>query len=572
MTYPMASLTRKILKGRAYYYLRECRWVNGKPKIVRQEYIGPADKVVERLQANSTPAKPARIKSYEFGAVAALLSLATELKLVQLIDRHVGGRYRKGLSVGAYLLVAAINRCVQPCSKAKMRRWYQSTVLPRLLPLEPRQLTSQRFWDRMDRVAPESLVAIDRELTATLIREYEMDLSCLFYDATNFFTFIDSFNRRSRLAQRGHCKHGRDNLRILGLALLVTKEDHIPVLYDLYPGNQHDAVTFRSLLEEIVSRYKAMCEQVQDITVVFDKGNNAQDIIERLDDAPYHFVGSLVPTQHPELLEIRRRQMRALDPKRLPGVKALRTTKEVFGTKRTIVVTFNPNLFRTQTKTLTREITKRLRKLSNLEGRLGRWQRGQGRGKKPTVESVQKNVRDILTGRHMKELIRAKVQRGPGGIPRVTSGLDRRAWKRLKRTLLGKTLIFTDQDGWTDEDIVEAYRGQANVEAAFRQMKDVHFVSFRPGFHWTDQKLRVHAFYCVLALTLCALLRRRLREKGISVSIHRMIETLKGIRETALLYRSRSERGRPKVQYQIEDLQPDQQRLFDALELAQDAA
>ncbi len=31
-------------------------------------------------------------------------------------------------------------------------------------------------------------------------------------------------------------------------------------------------------------------------------------------------------------------------------------------------------------------------------------------------------------------------------------------------------------------------------------LKDPKVVSFSPMFHWTDHKIRVHAFYCVLAL------------------------------------------------------------------------
>lgn len=566
----MASLTRKIIHGRAYYYIRECAWVGGKPKIVRQQYLGPVKEVVARLQKNSSPDRPTNVKSYEFGAVAALWSLVAELKLVELIDRHVKQRTRGGISVGTYLALAAVNRCIKPSSKAKMYKWYQSTILPRLVPIASRQLTSQRFWDKMNCVSTEALSAIDRELTRILVRDHQVDSSLLFYDATNFFTFIDSFNTRSDLAQRGHCKYGRDNLRILGLSLLVSREDHMPVLYHLYPGNQHDAVTFRNLLDEIVTRYSTFSEGTKDVTVVFDKGNNAADIIQKLDDETrYHFVGSLVPTQHPDLLKIRREDMRRLDPKRLPGVRAFRTKAIAFGAERTVVVSFNPALFKAQIKTLTRETTKRLKKLRQLAAGLERWRRGQGRGKSPTLKGVRKKISGILTGRHMKDLLKVTVADSPSNIPVVDYELHAENWKNLKNTLLGKTLIFTDRDDWSDEDIVEAYRGQANVEAAFRQMKDPFYVTFRPTFHWTDQKVRVHAFYCVLALILCSLLRRKLRLAGLPMSIASLMGTLKGIREAVLLYPAR--RGKKRVEYKIEDMDADQQRIYDVLDLARHA-
>lgn len=111
----------------------------------------------------------------------------------------------------------------------------------------------------------DALTAIERELTAAIVKKFNLNVSSLFYDATNFFTFIDSFNHRPTMAQRGHCKYGRANLRILGLALVVTREDQVPLLHHLYPGNQHDAVTFRSLLGEIDARHKLFAQNNEEL-------------------------------------------------------------------------------------------------------------------------------------------------------------------------------------------------------------------------------------------------------------------------------------------------------------------
>jgi transposase len=67
-------------------------------------------------------------------------------------------------------------------------------------------------------------------------------------------------------------------------------------------------------------------------------------------------------------------------------------------------------------------------------------------------------------------------------------------------------------------------------------MKDPHFLTFRPTHHWTDQKLRVHAFYCVLALMILSLLRRQLDKAGIHLSISRMVQRLAHIREIVTFY------------------------------------
>ena len=122
---------------------------------------------------------------------------------VATIDRHVPKRGAQGPSVGEYLLVAALNRCIAPCSKAQIGDWYAKSALRRLLPLASGQLSSQRFWDNMARVTPEHIAAIEQDLARTAVARFGLDLRCLLFDATNFFTFVDSFNERATLPQRG---------------------------------------------------------------------------------------------------------------------------------------------------------------------------------------------------------------------------------------------------------------------------------------------------------------------------------------------------------------------------------
>src|SRR3989454_9904333 len=101
---------------------------------------------------------------------------------------------------------------------------------------------------------------------------------------------------------------------------------------------------------------------------------------------------------------------------------------------------------------------------------------------------------------------------------------------------LGKTLLFTDNEDWSDEEIVLGYRSQHHIESAFRDMKNPHFLGWSPMFHWTDSKIRVHAFYCVLALTLVSLLQRALHQLGVPMSLARMLQTLGQIQEVLLIY------------------------------------
>ena len=350
-----------------------------------------------------------------------------------------------------------------------------------------------------------------------MIDRFAVDLRQVLYDATNFFTFIDSFNDRAPLAQRGHSKEGRKSLRIVGLALLVAADSHLPLLHSVYPGIQPDAPTFSSLLDALAARWRELFAlRSEDITLVLDKGNNSAANLVALEGSPYHFVGSLAPTQHPELLATPNRRLQPLDG--IEGVKVWRTLRTVYGAERTVLVTWNQNLFDAQTATLLREIAKRRQCLRELQRRLQQWRKGTIRkGRPPTLEGTRKKIEGWLGARHMADLFRVQLEPGDPA-PGLTFRFDRRAWKKLQDTLLGKTLIFTDNHHWNDLEIVRGYRAQHHVENAFRNMKDTSQIAIRPQYHWTDQKIRVHVCCCVLALMLCSLLQRETRHRGFDLS------------------------------------------------------
>src|SRR5207244_11390011 len=110
------------------------------------------------------------------------------------LDPHVSKRGSQRPSVGHYLLIAALNRCIAPSSKAQIADWYQKTALHRLLPLSSGQLTSQRFWDNMERVGEKQIAAIERDVSRAAVSRFGLDLHCLLSAATHFFTFFDLFN------------------------------------------------------------------------------------------------------------------------------------------------------------------------------------------------------------------------------------------------------------------------------------------------------------------------------------------------------------------------------------------
>jgi len=565
----MTSIIKKTIHGKPYYYARESKRINGKPKIVWQKYLGTPQQIIDVMTGKAAGpaggvAKEAVIT--DFGAVVALHDICQRLGLAEIIDKHVpkkGG----GSSVGEYLTIAAINRCVAPCSKAKIGEWFEETALRRMMGIRAKQLTSQRFWDNMDRVSGEAITKIEEELTAHMVKEFNIDLRRVLFDGTNFFTFIDTFNERCTIAQRGKSKEGRRALRIVGLALLVSSDFHVPLFHRTYPGNQVDSPTFNGLVSELSARYIAICEEAEEVTIVFDKGNNSEDNMEQVEASPYHFVGSLVPAHHKDLLAISARQYRSLADDGLEGVRAYRTVKEVFGEERTVLVTYNDNLFVAQSKTILREIGKRQQALREIQARLRRRHEGKvRRGKPPTVKGVENKIVGLLKAQHMKTLFHVEVTER-GGFPYLKYRFDKTAWEQLQKTQLGKTIIFTDNDHWSDAEIVRGYRSQYHVEESFRTMKDPHHIAIRPQRHWTDQKITVHVFYCVLALMLVSLLRRELHFNGIDKSIPDIIDTLAGIREVGVVHPPKGKKKNPTIKTVLSKMSDKQRVIYEALDL-----
>jgi transposase len=564
----MPSITRRVIKGHTYYYAVQSKRINGKPRLTMQKYLGSADDIINAVEGSRTPVEPQKVRVFSFGGVAAAWAMAQRLRLVEIIDQHLAKR-DQGLSVGQYLALAAVNRCTAPKSKRSFAEWYAGTSLARLCSVPTQLLAGQRFWDHMQRVDADTIQRIESDLTKHLLAEFGLDLRCLAYDTTNFFTFIDTFNPHNTLARRGKSKEHRVDLRIVGVALLVSMDFHVPLFHHTYPGNDHDSKTFASVTEELVARYHVLEQHCQDITLVFDKGNNSTDNLTTIAATPFHFVGSLPYDQHPQLLEISRKEFKPLSTPRLAGVEVYRTRMSVFGVERTVLVTYNENLYLSQAQTLLTEVAKRIEKLRDLQTSLRRRLEGiVTRGKGPTVESVRNQVRVILKGQHMKTLIPTEVGQ-ENGKATLQYQFDRAALERLGSRVLGKTILFTDNDTWTDDEIVMAYRGQSHVEDAFRTMKNPHFISIRPMYHWTNAMVRVHIFYCVLALTIASLLVRQLHLKGINVSIPRLFKILNQIYETALIWPRGP--GRPsrkqRDSFQLSEMQPEQEEIFEALEL-----
>lgn len=560
----MASITHKIVNGSKYYYGRICKRVNGKPKIVQTIYLGTIERMIQSAQSSENIQKAKEVHIAELGATAALFDIAKRLEFVEIIDRIVPKR-DQGPSLGQFMLIASINRASKPTSKTAIADWFEKTIGPRIFGITPSQLSSQSFWNHMNLLSKEKLIEIENNLLKVLIKEFKIDLNCLLYDGTNFYTYINT-KTESELAKRGHNKQKRNDLRQVSLGMMTSSDFHIPLLHMVYGGNINDTTQFGSVIDELIEHYKLLTESCPHITLVFDKGNNSEDNFKSLKDTGMHFVGSLKLSQCKELLNIPLNKYRTVKGEGLEEVKVYRVKKQVFAEERTVLITYNENLVAGQLQGIGINISKCKKELKELQVKLKNWETGKTcKGKRPTLDGTKKNVAKILKREYMNTILKTKVS-NKNGIVRIEYNVSQNAIGRLSKTVLGKTILFTDNAKWSDEEIVHAYRSQYHIEHAFRKMKNPHFLGWNPRYHWTDHNIRVHAFYCVSALTLVSLLNRELSAKGLSLSVDTLMDNLNGICETISVYPQKNNKS-PKLSYSMTHLNLIQKKLYDVLRL-----
>src|SRR6266852_1409679 len=88
----MASLYKKVISGKPYWYLREMGWVDGKPKLVSERYLGTAADIEALLDAREAAVMPERTRHLAFGDVAAAWGILRELGVAAIIDEVAGPR------------------------------------------------------------------------------------------------------------------------------------------------------------------------------------------------------------------------------------------------------------------------------------------------------------------------------------------------------------------------------------------------------------------------------------------------------------------------------------------------
>lgn len=560
----MATIQAKVSRGHKYWYIVESRRVNGKPRPIVLAYLGKADDLLKRLQGIT---EGVRLKSYSHGAVAALLATAHNLDVCNIINQHIDSPRdyvakkptRNQLTAGITFLLAAIGRACMPTSKRGWWTWAKTTSLEYLLRCSLSPIDSQHFWDLMDALPIDAIEKIEASILKKAFEVYGLEADSLFFDTTNFFTYIDTTNTRCTVAQRGKNKQKRQDLRQIGLAMVVTHQDLIPLFHLTYQGNLHDSKVFQQLIKALKKRLKELGVDRDKHTVVFDRGNNSKQNMAMLKQAKLHYVGALTPYQHKALVKEAMAHFQPVVMDENASLQVYRDKCEIWEDERTVVVYVSEPFKAGQLRGLYQSLEKTQKNLDFLQAQLVH-----PRAKKRDREKLEDKIKRMLGAQFMKSIIEWSLTELSPGKFQLHYSMKKEALSDLEARM-GFRILMTDRHDWSTQKIINTYHGQSRIEQAFKELKNPHHLAIKPQFHWTDQKIHVHYFICVLGYLLAALVYKQVNNhcqyKG---SLDALLTQLNHIRLGTLLEES-TKPGKVKAVYKLEEVSDDDRNILQAL-------
>lgn len=547
----MAHFHVKTKKGRPYLYVREIARVDGKPKVISQTYIGSPERVAG-LTHGKRDSDVTTLKVEEFGSIWLAHQIDGEVDLRSLIDGIVPPADREtGPSIGEYFLYCVLNRMVKAVSKNKLVSWYRSTAIQHIRPVDLEELTSKRYWEKWDRVSEEDLRRIAGAFFERVWRVESPSADCLLFDTTNYYTYMAG-HTESELAVRGKNKAGRHHLRQIGLGLLVARDSRLPLYYSVYPGNIHDSKHFEAIMDEMFGVVCGLNKTKERLTVVFDKGMNADENFAWIDDHPrIHFITTystyfaqdlaVTPLGRFEPVDIPHNCRLMEEGKEEECLLVFRTKGEYWGKERTVIVTYNPSSRRKQEYAFNDKLEIIRRELLSMRTKV--------RDTQPhwrNEDAVRERYLRLCERMHMpSELHELAFEHSDGGL---SMSFRKNAYLVERRqSMFGKNIIITDNMDWTTGDIVQASLDRWQVEDRFRLSKDDDLVGASPVRHWTDSKIRCHLFTCVVAMTYLRRIELRLAAAGIKRTAADVMEDM-GKLHQALTMRKESRKPERRIE------------------------
>ena len=416
-------------------------------------------------------------RTRKFGGPWIGLELLRRLGLDAFITKTMReGREEVPWAVMAMVLV--LGRLCDPSSELRLaEQVYESSAMSELLGVPADKVNDDRLYRALDRLLPHK-EALEKHLKQKLGELFPMEYDLLLYDVTS--TYFEGESSRNELAQRGYSRDRRPDCKQVNIALVVSRYG-MPVGYEVFAGNRHDAKT----VEQIVEHVEKIYGRANRIWVM-DRGMMSESNVAYLRKGGRRYIVGTAKSQlrkyEKELLSKDWKQVHdGLQVKICPAPDG----KEVF--------------------ILCRSLERQAKEQAMHE----RFERRIEEGLEKIAASCRRSKQKPLliatrVGRLMGQNTRAaglfqvqvKEEEGAARIEWVK--LD--SWREWARLSEGCYMLRSNVTDWTPEELWRAYIQLTEAEAAFRIQKSD--LQIRPVWHQRADRVQAHILVCFLAYVL----------------------------------------------------------------------
>ncbi len=528
----MASLQKRKIKGNSYWYVVESKRINGKPTPIVTAYLGTVDNILSRCTSGS--GNMVTYNSRSHGAVFALWKTAEKYGFIKTIDSLMGGREKLGISAGEAFLLASLYRYLCGDENTDFMEWLRGTTLPSLAGFDPDRITDDFIWHYTENITDEQLTAIESALTGMIISHCRT-LQPFCFTHGSYFNFIaashEESGRRSQTRQKkagttgqdDSSKNSRDKLNQYNLEVVMERRNPFPLSAKISKNSLYcikPQPNISSDIHEIFNNYSDGSK----FTIVFDRTANARENIRQIIDSGFNYICAASLNNARDLVDI---PLDKYSNTEASGktISYLQVQRNIFSSRQNCVVFFNQKQKESQIKRLNRDINEKIEKLEILREQLKSSPKAPG--KRPDMES---RVKGILAGNNMEDMIEVTYT-GKNAVTDFKYEINEKVYDEICTKYFGKRLLVTNHMDWDAASVIDAYTAQSDMERMFKYTMKHWNLPMKEDFVWSDLKIRVHIFCCMLGLTLCGLLQKELSEAGIPADRESLISKLNSIRE-----------------------------------------
>jgi len=528
-----------------YYSLVEPYRENGKNRHRVITYLsGLSPKEVQRIRRGLAVMKGLEIETikvedlifedhWRYLDVAFLDVIWKQWKLLKIFPQSGD----KDVQTSEILEILTLYRCLDPGSYLSGVDWFNKTALDRILHIDSQHINKSRIFRELDLIEDRK-EDIERYLYKTLKKQDESSMHIVFYDLT------DSYfeGRKCELARAGRTKNNGFQKKRVVLSLLVNSAGY-PFAWDILEDYTADVKTIKDLSIKWKREFKF---KDNEIVLVFDRGMVSDENLKHLELEKYKYITALDKNQIPGTQKVNIERFESINEENMTeqiikmGFRKYDDTTyyENLGTVdgRRYALIFNPEMLTDQRKSR-KELIQRAKDYLDKENEaLSGAKKSRNRGK--TKKRIDKQLKAMKAMNFVDYDLKPQIIKAEGKeinsfsiIPKKTDG-NREAIKKAEQTDGLWTIVTNtpskgdDENGFTEDDLISAYRDKNQIEQAFKDVKS--FIKIQPFNVWTPKHVRAHYTICVLSYLLDITIANRLKEVDIGVrSTQKVYEVLK---------------------------------------------